>query len=548
MPFGGAHRAHAGARAAAEPAPPPPASAGDEVAPGTAVALIAMGLGVIVIANDFTALNVALPAIEEDFNVDVGTAQWVINAYCLVFGMAIVTGGRLADLFGRRSAFFVGSALFAGFSLLGGVAQDAPWLIGARVGMGIGGALMWPAILGMTYAALPESKAGLAGGLILGAAGIGNAMGPLLGGVLTDELSWRWIFYLNAPIAAFAVLVTWLKVHQSRPEVEDQRIDYPGIATLSTGLLLILLAFDQAADWGFGDARVIAMLAVAVLLVVAFALIEPRMRKAALVPADVFGNVEFRSACLTVLLMSAVFFATVLYAPQFMEKILDYSALEAGVGMVPMLGMFALVSFFAGPAYQRLGPKPTITLGAAGLAIGPFLLSLIDAESGYGALVPGLVVTGIGAGFFYSSVTTAGVTALDPARASLAGGLIYMFQIAGGAIGLGITTTIFTLSSENELADKADAAGTHLTDHQTAVLHGVLAGTDSGTAALHQLASSAQATIMQIVRESFATGIQAGFRFVAIAAVLGFLISLFFVGGRLLGQRVGEPEEAEAQA
>ena len=111
---------------------------------------------------------------------------------------------------------------------------------------------MWPAILGMTYAALPASKAGLAGGLILGAAGIGNAMGPLIGGVLTDELSWRWIFFLNVPIAAFAVLVTWLKVHQPRPEVDDQRIDYPGIASLSAGLLLLLLAFDQAADWGFG--------------------------------------------------------------------------------------------------------------------------------------------------------------------------------------------------------------------------------------------------------------------------------------------------------
>ena len=123
------------------------------------MALVAMGLGVIVIANDFTALNVALTAIEGDFNVDLGTAQWVINAYCLVFGMAIVTGGRLADLFGRRRAFFVGSALFAGFSLLGGWRQDAVWLIAMRVGMGLGGALMWPAILGMTYAALPESKA-----------------------------------------------------------------------------------------------------------------------------------------------------------------------------------------------------------------------------------------------------------------------------------------------------------------------------------------------------------------------------------------------------
>jgi EmrB/QacA subfamily drug resistance transporter len=545
VPFGGAHHAHAAAKGVAAPAPAASTDA-DRIEPGTLVALIAMGLGVIVIANDFTALNVALPAIEQDFNVDVGTVQWVINAYCLVFGMAIVTGGRLADLFGRRKAFFVGSALFAGFSLLGGLAQDTAWLIGMRVGMALGASLMWPAILGMTYAALPESKAGLAGGLILGAAGIGNAMGPLLGGLLTDGPGWQWIFFLNVPIAAFAVLVTWLRVHQPQPEVEDKRIDYPGIATLSTGLLLVLLAFDQAADWGFGDPRVIGMLVAAVVLVVAFALIEPRMKGSALIPADVIRNGEFRSVCIAVLLMSAVFFATVLYAPQFMEKILGYSALKAGVGMVPMLGTFAIVSFFAGPAYQRFGAKPTITLGALGLAVGPFLLSLVDAGSSYGALIAGLAVTGIGAGFFYSSVTTAGVTALDSSRASLAGGLIYMFQIAGGAIGLGITTTIFTLSSENELSDKASAAGTHLTDHQTAVLHGVLAGTDSGTAALHQLSSSVQGTITGIVRESFAIGIQAGFRFVAVAAVLGFLISLFFVGGRLLPERAPAAEQAQA--
>src|SRR5436305_1044549 len=216
------------------------------------MALIAMGLGVIVIANDFTALNVALPAIEHDFNVDVGTVQWVINAYCLTFGMAIITGGRLADLFGRRGIFFLGSAIFAAFSLLGGVAQDTGWLIGARVGMGIGGALMWPAILGMTYAALPASKAGLAGGIILGAAGLGNAIGPLLGGVLTDELSWRWIFYLNVPIAAFAVLVTWLKVHQPQSEEADRTIDYGGIASLSTDLLLLLSVFAPRADCDLG--------------------------------------------------------------------------------------------------------------------------------------------------------------------------------------------------------------------------------------------------------------------------------------------------------
>ena len=180
-----------------------------------------MGVAVFVIANDFSAINVAIPQIEKDFDTSVTTAQWVVNAYALVFGVLIVTGGRLADLFGRRRAFFIGSGIFATFSLLGGAAQTETELIAMRVLMGIGGALMWPAILGMTYAALPEERAGLAGGFILGAAGIGNAAGPLIGGALTDLLSWRWIFFLNVPVTAFAVLVTLREIHQPRPEVED---------------------------------------------------------------------------------------------------------------------------------------------------------------------------------------------------------------------------------------------------------------------------------------------------------------------------------------
>jgi EmrB/QacA subfamily drug resistance transporter len=405
---------------------------------------------------------------------------------------------------------------------------------------------MWPAILGMTYAALPESKAGIAGGLILGAAGLGNAMGPLLGGVLTDELSWRWIFFLNVPIAIIAVLVTWAKVHQPRPKVEDERIDYPGIATLSTGLFLILLAFDQAADWGFGSPAVIAMFVVAGLLLTAFAFIEPRMKKSALIPMDVFRTTEFRNACIAVTLMSAVFFVSVLYGPQFMEKILGYSALKSGVGMLPMLGMFALTSFIAGPLYGRLGPKITVTAGAVGLTVGPFLLSMIDAGSSYSSLIPGLALTGLGAGLFYPSVTTAGVTALDSSRTSLAGGLVYMCQIAGGAIGVAITTTIFTITSENDLDSKATAAHQQLTDHQVAVLHGQLAGTKAAAQALHELPQSAQNVIQPIIKDSFAVGVQAGFRFVAIAAVLGLLISLFFVGGRLLPQRTSAAERAGA--
>src|SRR3954465_12504347 len=184
----------------------------DKLDRSTILALIAMALAVLIVANDFTAFSVALPEMEKDLNSDLSTIQWVVNAYGLVFGVMIVTGGRLADMFGRRNIFFAGAGIFAGFSLLGGVGQSDIWVIVCRALMGIGGAMMWPAILGMTYAVLPESKAGLAGGLILGAAGFGNAVGPRLGGLLTDELSWRWIFFLNLPIAAFAVAATLLAI------------------------------------------------------------------------------------------------------------------------------------------------------------------------------------------------------------------------------------------------------------------------------------------------------------------------------------------------
>ncbi|HEY2217340.1 MAG TPA: MFS transporter, partial [Solirubrobacteraceae bacterium] len=297
----------------------------------TILALIAMGVAVFVIANDFTALAVALPAIEKQFDTDVGTVQWVINAYALTFGVLIVVGGRLADIFGRKRIFVIGAAIFAGFSLLGGAAQDTTWLIACRTLMGIGGALMWPAILGMTFAALPESKAGLAGGLILGAAGIGNAVGPMFGGVLTDALSWRWIFFVNVPIAAFGVFATWYAIHQTEPKSAEHRIDYAGVAVLSLGLVSLLVALDQVTDWGWSDPRIIVLLVLCATLLVSFGFVERRMGEAALIPRDVIANRDFATACLAVLLMSAVFFASLLYLPQFMEKILGYSPLKSGV-------------------------------------------------------------------------------------------------------------------------------------------------------------------------------------------------------------------------
>jgi EmrB/QacA subfamily drug resistance transporter len=438
-----------------------------------------MSMSVLVIANDFSAVNVALPTMEKDFDTNINTIQWVVNAYALTFGVMIVTGGRLADMFGRRRVFFIGTAIFASMSALGGAAPTETWLIVSRVLMGIGGALMWPAILGMTFSLLPAEKAGLAGGIILGAAGFGNAVGPLIGGVLTDLASWRWIFFLNVPISLFAVFVTYRLVKVAEPKVDEQRIDYPGIAALSIGLVSLLVALDQVDDWGWGDPRIVAMLALAALLIAAFVPIERRAGMSALIPRAVMRNESFRASCIAVTLMSATFFAALLYLPQFMQKHLEYTPLEAGVGVLPFLGVFAAVSFIAGPLYNRVGAKPLAVLGAACITIAPFLFSQVDEGSGYGSLVAGMVVLGVGIGSFYPTATTAGVTSVDESQSSLAGGILYMCQIAGGAIGLGLTTTVFA------------------------------------------------------AQDTFVEGIQAGFRLDATLSLLGFLVALFFVGGRL---------------
>jgi EmrB/QacA subfamily drug resistance transporter len=318
----------------------------------------------------------------------------------------------------------IGAGFFAAFSLAAGVSEDVTLLILSRCLMGIGGALMWPAILGMTYGLLPEERAGLAGGLILGVAGIGNAVGPLLGGFLTDELSWQWVFFLNLPITAFAVFVTLKVVPETTVANTERRIDYLGSGVLSVGLLLILLALDEGPDDGFDDPAIVAMLLLGFVLLVAFLFVERRQGDGALVPPDVLRNRVFTASSVTVLLMSAIFFSALLYLPQFFEKILGYSALSAGAGLLPLMLVFAATSFAAGSLYEKLGGYVVVLAGAFCLAAGIFWLSFVEADSSFVSLVPGMAVLGAGVGLFYSSITTMAVTALDPSRSSLAGGIV----------------------------------------------------------------------------------------------------------------------------
>ncbi|MEM8843878.1 MAG: MFS transporter [Pseudomonadota bacterium] len=408
----------------------------------TIVGMIAMAMGIFVVANDFTALSVAIPAIEKTYNVDVTTAQWVINIYTLSFSIIIITGGRLADMFGRRRMFMIGAAIFGIFSLSGGLAENIEWLLGSRCIMGIGGALMWSSVIGMTYEIVPDSRAGLAGGLIIGVAGMGNAMGPLIGGFLTDTLGWQWVFFINLPVVIIGVTTMLLVVARDKPTAPNERVDYIGTILLASGLFAWLLALDIGVDKGWTNPFILSLFIGGAFIHGAFVIFEKSVGEAALVPNSIMKNRTFAMSAISILLVTAVFFGALIYLPQFMIKNLGFNAAQSGAGLLPMMLTFAIFSFIAGRLYEALGAKLIVSAGAALLAGGAFLLSTIETHTTYVQLVPGMVILGVGVGLYFSSVTTVGVKMIDPKHASLAGAILYMMINASGAMALALNTAI----------------------------------------------------------------------------------------------------------
>ncbi|BBM04021.1 MFS transporter [Microbulbifer sp. GL-2] len=413
--------------------------------------LLVLFLAVFLVAGDFTAFSPALPSIANTFSVEITTVHWVVNSYSLSYGVLIVTAGRLADIYGRKHIFIAGVVVFAVFSIIGGLASHIWVLLISRAFMGLGGALIWSAILGMAYNLLPTEKAGLAGGFMLASLGLATSCGPVIGGFLSEYISWRWILFINFPMALITAFLCWCRYPAEKLSRVKEGIDYSGVITLSISLFLFLLAMDLLTQNIFNIVLFSVILSISLFLILLFFWVERKNGRDALIPIELMNNRSFMTAGLSVFLVAIAFFASLVYVPLLLIKIYQYTALQAGVALLPMMvasGVFALLSGFL---YEKVGKKVLICIGALGMSLGLFWLANLGGRDNYFQFVPGLLLVGIGLGIYSPTIVTAAVTVVDPTESSLAGAIIYMFRFIGGALGLGINATILATAPNLEV-------------------------------------------------------------------------------------------------
>jgi EmrB/QacA subfamily drug resistance transporter len=483
-----------------------------------------LAAAVFVVANDFTALGIVVPTLEHDFSTSISTAQWVVNGYSLAFAMAVVPAGRFADLFGPTRMFRIGALIFAVSSIVIAVAPDIWLVLGGRVVQGLGGASMWTATIAMVFSAFGQERAGAAGAFVLGIAGVGNALGPIDAGILTDTIGWEWVLLLNVPLCAFAVLALRGRVEMGPSGSEDRSIDWTGIGLLATALMALLLTLDYVPREGWTGALSIIGFAVAIGLLAVFTVQQKRRGERALIPPAVTGNRRFLVSCACAGLLATTFFAILLYGPQLMTKVLGSDPITAGLQMAPLMGAFAGSAYFGGKLYDRFGPRITVASGGALMTIGTFLLTQIPDSPVFGDVVPGFVLLGLGTGVMFPAVAAAGISSLPERLQGIAGGVLYMAQVAGGAIGIGATTSIITARTADELAK--DDKVSHLTRGEIVDLQGILSGTDSAAQALAKLSTESADRVRALATDAFVVGFRSGlFVDVALGAI-GVVVAL----------------------
>jgi EmrB/QacA subfamily drug resistance transporter len=415
-----------------------------------AMALLAVAQFVVVL--DASIVNVALPSIGRGLHLTQDSLSWVVNGYVLTFGGFLLLGGRAADLIGRRITFIVGLAIFAVASLAGGLADSEGTLIAARAVQGFGAALLSPAALSLVTTIFTEgAERNKALGIWGAVAGSGGAAGVLLGGVLTSGLGWRAVLFVNTPIGIAAALAAPALLPEARGDGATRSFDAAGAVTVTGGLTAIVYGLVEAPTAGWGSLQTIGLLALGTVLLAAFAVIETRSQ-APLVPPRIFRVASVAGANATGLLIGASLFSMFFFISLYMQQVLGYGALKAGISYLPLAGVIVVAAGLASQLTNRLGFKPVLLTGMALVATALIWFAQVPTHGAYAANLLGpMLVAAAGLGLAFVPVTIAAMTGVREHEAGLASGLINTAQQVGGALGLAVLATIANSRTTSEM-------------------------------------------------------------------------------------------------
>jgi EmrB/QacA subfamily drug resistance transporter len=438
--------------------------------------LAAMCFALFMLMLDNTVVNVALPSIQRDVHASLSSLEWTVNAYTLTFAVLLVTGGRLGDIFGRRRMFLFGVAVFGASSLAIGFAPNDTVLVAFRAVQGIGAAFMMPATLSIITQAFPAEQRGTAIGTWAGVSALALAIGPVVGGFLTESVSWRAIFFINPPIAVIATAVTLFAARESRDETVDRTVDYLGIGALTVGLTALVLALVEGNSWHWGSPAIVGLFALAATGLISFVLIEQRVR-APMIDFAFFRSRTSLGANIVGFLVSFAMFAQFFFLTLYMQNVLHYSPLQTGLRFLPSTLVIIVMGPLAGRLTDRVGPRPLMTLGLTLVAAALLIQSQLTIHTGYGLLLPGFILMGMGMGLVMSPMSTAAMNAVDRTKAGAASGVLSMSRMVGSTFGvaaMGALVAAIAGSKIHSNADFVSALGTGLLVGAAAVLAGAV--------------------------------------------------------------------------
>jgi EmrB/QacA subfamily drug resistance transporter len=402
--------------------------------------LAAVSFGLFMIMLDNTVVNVALPSIQRDLGVGLSELEWIVTGYALTFAALMLIGGKVADAYGRRLIFVVGIAVFTAASLWCGLSGSGGELIVARVVQGAGAALMNPATLSIIAATFPPRQRGTAIGIWAGVSALALAIGPLVGGLLTEHLDWSWIFYVNVPVGIVGIAASFLFIDESRDETHE-RLDLPGLLSSGLGLFALTYALIEANTYGWGSGRIVGAFAVAAVALAAFVLLELRQR-APMLPLDLFRDGTFTGANLVILLVALAMFGVFFFVSLYMQNILGYSAVEAGAAFLPMTILIILIAPIAGKTSDRLGSRALMTVGMLLIAVQLVFLSQLSLDSSFWALLPAFLVGGVGMALTMTPSAAAATRSVPVEKAGVGSAVLNACRQVGGAMGIALIGAI----------------------------------------------------------------------------------------------------------